>query len=314
MKTFKKQMTFICAVLSLLSCGKDRTVVPAWDGNDGRAIAFRLAGHGSRLSVTDAGVLVRDGFAVSGVAAGHARFADRVATWDASSQLFRTQATFYLPYEDTMSFWAVYPTDMHLQGLPDAPQLSFRQFPGGGQGDAVVAGAQAVGNDDPTVPLEFRHIFAGLSLSARGADTLVTYVLRSVTLTAPAEASYRLDTDVWTPADRDTSMTIALGGGAAIQDGGTLRLDDVQGVSVLPGAVRLTVEWDCLQDGVLVGRYVNSTPVLELGQGHLSEVTIVMGNTLAVPFKFEVSIQAWQGSEKEIDLGEGAERRPSSLQ
>lgn len=322
--------TAAAAVLGTVSCKEDNPL-PSIHSSAFSQGEIRFTVKGAQLqagtrafSVSTLSSLLSDGFAVKhfvgdtpAQVASSAAVNEGTFVWDAVSSCFKPDgAAWYYPEDVKSSFFAWYPAATDLSAFSIADQT-----------DIIVACAPGISAGSSPVPLSFEHLLSQLEINCIAGDTEAVCKLRKLYVTTGDSSlsfgpypvsggspsawqdifpSYVLSTNgsavnlaypsagVYDPSDpADTSADKDV-----IVPAAGLSLGD----PVLSyGQTTVHVEWEYLQNGVVVGSYSDSAAI-GMERGRKTIVNATLNNSSAAGVQFTVSVTDWTATSQEISL------------
>ena len=322
--------TAAAAVLGTVSCKEDTTLPSVRHSifNQGE-IRFTVKGGALQsntraFSVSTLSSLLSDGFAVRHfVGDTPAEVASSSAVnegnfiWDAGASCFKPDgAAWYYPEGVKSSFFAWYPASTDLSDFSIADQK-----------DIIVSCAPGISAGSSPVALSFEHLLSQLEINCIAGDSEAVCKLRRLYVTTGNNklsfgpyplpgASPSSWADIFPSfvlAENGTAVNLAYPSAAEYNPGDasdTAADQDmvipVSGVSIgdpvlAYGQTVVHVEWDYLQNGVVVGSYSDSAPI-NMERGRKTVVNATLNNSSAEGVNFSVSVTDWTSSNQEISL------------
>lgn len=298
---------FLCAVLGLAgltSCNKS-TPGPSqfYQARDGE-IFFSSNGlvvSTKAVTESDDSKLQANGFNVAVCidnAASNVMFNKKVTyesgIWKVSG------ATYYYPFDDTISAYAVYPTSETVTTDASGASIAYTQD---ARKDLVAASETNIARQSAAVNLSFRHILAQVKVKCQGSDPNADYVLKTIELKAPCGGTYLFSNDSWTELGDATSYTYYNNVGESVS---TSEMQSFgESMTFIPSTVDIRAVWYCKNkiDRTVVGTYDQSVEV-KLSAGNLSTLKLKLPNSNAREIDFSVNVEPWDTDEQELEMKE----------
>lgn len=298
----KKILFSIMSLAAIAACNKNIDTVPSHqqDAEDGlitfgvsELIATRAVSESTGETVQAAG------FKVAGMTSDGITYFNELATFVGGS--YATAKKYYYPSGKTMDFYAVHPTDeeIRLEGSAASVEYAHSKYK-----DLIVAKRNAVAPQIGDVALTFDHILSQLIFTAKGSDASVSYKLNSIVVSAPDGGVYTFADGLWNRgdlADEDywkTTIDVSSAEPTVIDESMTF----------LPGAIKVTVDWDTYVDGEHIAHYVKSTPAVTsddaicLEQGKKNTINLTLPNASAQGISFSVTVNPWGAASQDVTL------------
>lgn len=303
-KIFKTTLALAAIMIVLASCSKNEAptseAAQKMELSD-KPIAFGVeefaeASSTRAFTETTASTMQTNGFKVAGIwSSGSATLFNADATYSSTAKTYSTATKYYFPTTGTVSFYAVTPKTQAISITSGAASLSYTHD---SDIDLMAAKSETVSPTSSAVALTFDHLLTQVKFTATGGDGNVSYKVKSLSLKAPASATYAYASGTLTAG---TAMT---SGQAIISSTKTLSGKTDMGFTgtFIPGSATVACEWECYVNSTLVGSY-SKTATVTLTQGKKNTINLTLPNADGKPISFSVTVNAWGTNEdKNITL------------
>lgn len=208
--------------------------------------------------------------------------------------------TFYYPAANTISAYAVYPTDREITVESGVATVAYAQ---NATEDLVVAQALNIPKQANAIELSFRHVLSQVKVRCKGLDTNADYVLKTIEFTVPASGTYQFADGQWADLGDATAYTYYNNEGADVSTSAMQAFGE--SMTFVPSQVTIRAVWDCKNkvDHTVVGTYDQSVTA-NLTAGNCSTFNLSLPNADAAEIAFTVSVENWDSEEQNITMEE----------
>lgn len=288
------------ALAAVLSCNKTESEPVHQAQSEPGLISFGVSELTATRAVVEstAATLSESGFNVAAVT-GTATYFNELAT--KSGYSYYTANKYYYPQSSSVDFYACHPVERALDVTAGEVSIDYTQD---SSEDLIVAVKKGVQSQTGDVQLVFDHVLSQLCFTAKGSDSNVDYVLKSIDVKAPNGGTYTFSDGEWT---RGNLASVGFfDGELPVSSSEATPVDEV--MTFLPGDIQLTVSWECLSDGQLVGEYTKSTlacgdpDAIKIDMGKRNTINLVLPNADASGISFTVQVNPWGDTSQDVVL------------
>lgn len=208
--------------------------------------------------------------------------------------------TFYYPAANTISAYAVYPTDREITVESGVATVAYAQ---NATEDLVVAQALNIPKQANAIELSFRHVLSQVKVRCKGLDANADYVLKTIEFTAPASGTYQFADGQWADLGDATAYTYYNNEDADVSTSAMQAFGE--SMTFVPSQVTIRAVWDCKNkvDHTVVGTYDQSVTA-NLTAGNCSTFNLSLPNSDADEITFTVTVDPWEIDEFDLVMEE----------
>lgn len=219
------------------------------------------------------------------------------------SGVFRPERAVYYPYNESVSFYGVYPNAYTPTAGGGNPYITY-SAPSSANVDLIAAKKTGVGRQSSAVTMNFRHILSQLNFVCLSTDGNVNTHIMKITVHAPLSGTYSYSSDSWTSTgSRGNFVCLDKTESSAPLVNGTY--DVSSPMTVVPASVGITVKWFTTSklDGRILGSYEKTiTEIMTAVSGESYTVRLSLPNSDSVPIKYTTIIQRWTNTNANISV------------
>ena len=202
---------------------------------------------------------------------------------------------YYFPSEGTLSFYGVYPAD-EVIAIADDGKATLA-YAHNSDDDLIGAARTNVASQSDAVVLDFKHLLAQVSLSAKTDDANVVCKLYSITVNGVNGGTYSFADDAWTPGETkaDYAFFSKTEGQAVTETAAAVGA----AMSFMPGEVTLNAKWKCYDNGGQLLSDKDETLPVTLTKGKHTAITLLLPAS-SNEIKLATSVNAWVDDPQEL--------------